>query len=325
VIAVAPQALWLLWMHRRDPRIWSAISAVGAVGVALVPLAVGQRQNPAWIASLPLGPRVSQIPSQFVLGTGGPGETWLKIVAAGALLISVGCLALSAEPRERRGALVAGALAVGGFVLSLLLIAAGADYVITRNLIVVLVALIVLVAGGLGARRAGGLGWAAAGALCVVGAIVTVAVGVDWKLQRPDWRGVAAAVGSARPVGAARAVLVEDDPSLIPLGDYMPSLYVMRFQGPAVRELSVVAAVRVPRVAFCWWPSCHLPRAALDTSLRLPGFQRVGPVLHVHQFAIYRLRATSPVRLTRPAVEHALQGSPLTSFGLFIQPPARAT
>ncbi len=321
VVAVAPQAAWLLWLHRRDPRVWSAITAVGAVGVALVPLAVGQRQNTAWIAKLPLGPRLAQIPSQFVLATGAPGRTWLKVIAGVCLLIAAGGMALAADRREQRGALLAGALAMAGFVLSLVLIAAGSDYVITRNLIGLLVALIVLVAGGLGARRAGVLGWAGAVALCAIGVTVTVAVGVDSSLQRPDWRGVASVVGSTRPAAAARAVLVEDDPSLVPLGDYMPGLYVMPFNGPAVQELSVVAAVRVPNVAFCWWPSCHLPRAALDTSVRIPGFQRVGPVRRVEQFSVYRLRAAAPVRLTRPLVEHALQGSPLTSFGLFVQPP----
>jgi hypothetical protein len=96
----------------------------------------------------------------------------------------------------------------------------------------------------------------------------------------------------------------------------------MPFQGPPVRELSVVAAVNVPGAAICWWPSCHLPRAALDAAIHIPGFQRVGPVRHVNQFAIYRLRATTPVRLTRPAVERALDGRPVTSFGLFVQPPA---
>lgn len=232
-----------------------------------------------------------------------------------AVLIAAGCLALVADPRERRGALLAGALALAGFVLSLVLIAAGADYVITRNLIVVLVALIVLVAGGLGARRAGPLGWAAAGLLCAIGMIATVAVAVDWKLQNPDWRAVAQAVGSARSTGAAKAVLVENTDSLIPLGDYMPGLYVMRFQGPAVQELSVIAVVKCEA-------DCNLPIAPLDTSLHVPGFQRVGPVRRVNQFAMYRLRAARPVRLTRGQIERALQGWPVTSYGLFIQPPA---
>jgi hypothetical protein len=35
-----------------------------------------------------------------------------------------------------------------------------------------------------------------------------------------------------------------------------------------------------------------------------------------------RLRASAPVRLTRRAIERALQGAGLTSIGLFVQPPA---
>lgn len=315
VIAVAPQAAWLMWKYRRELRMWSAICALAAVGVALLPLAAGQRQNTAWIAKLPLGPRLAQVPAQFALGIGAPGRFWLKIFAAAALLVAVGCLALVADRRERRGALVGGALAIAGFVLSLVLIAAGSDYVIARNLIVVLVALIVFVAGGLGARRAGPLGLAAAGLLCAIGMIGTAAVAVDWKFQNPDWRGVAEVVGSARPMGAARAVLVEDDDSLIPLGDYMPGMYVMRLRGPAVQELSIIAVVKCGS-------DCHLPVAPLDTSLHITGFARVGPVRHVNQFAIYRLRAAGPVRLTRGQVEHALRGSPVKSFGLFVQPPA---
>jgi uncharacterized membrane protein len=325
VIAVVPQAVWLLWAHRRDPRVWSAVTLVATVGVALLPLALGQRQNAVWIGQLPLGQRLAQIPPQFVLGTGAHDRTWLKLAAAVALLVGAGCLALAADARERRGGLVAGGLAISGAVLALVLVPA-TDNVITRNLILVLIALMVVVAAGLGARRAGVLGWAAAAVLCAIGIAATVAVGVDWKLQRPDWRGVARAVGAAPPAGAARAVLVGNDPSLIPLGDYMPGLSVMRFTGPPVQELSVVAALEGPTVALCWWgAACHLPLAPLDTSIHIPGFSRSGPVVRVNQFAIYRLRATTPVPLTRRAVEQALRGAGLTSFGLFVQPPARAT
>jgi hypothetical protein len=140
-------------------------------------------------------------------------------------------------------------------------------------------------------------------------------VAVDWKLQNPDWRRVAQAAAPTRPTGAARALLVEDDPSFLPLGDYVPGMYVMRVDGPPVQELSVIAAVE------CGSPDCHLPVAPLDTSLHLPGFRPVDSVRRVNQFAIYRLRAMSPARLTRVQIERALRGSPVTSFGLFVQPP----
>jgi uncharacterized membrane protein len=320
LVAVVPEALWLLWAHRRDLRMWSAICLVGAVGLALLPLALRQRHNASWIAELPLGHRLEQVPSQFLLGTGAPGRTWLIIASLAGLIIAAGGLALTAAPRERSRALIAGALAVAGLVLSLLLIPAGADYVLPRNLIALVVALIVLVAGGLGARRTRMLGWAGAGLLCAVGVIVTVAVAVDWKLQRPDWRGVAKAVVST-PQPGARAVLVEDSDSPIPLGDYLPGLHVLRFRSPPVTQLSVVAAVRGATPGICWWPSCHVSLAALDTSLQIPGFRRVGPVRHIEQFAIYQMRARTSTRLTRAAIHRALRGSPLTGYGLFVQPP----
>ena len=83
-------------------------------------------------------------------------------------------------------------------MLSLVLIAAGYDELITRNLIVLLIALIVLVSVGLGARRAGVLGIAGTAVLCAIGVIATVAVAVDWELQRPglESRGARARIES---------------------------------------------------------------------------------------------------------------------------------
>lgn len=321
LVLVVPEALWLIWVHRRDLRMWSAITLPAAVGLALLPLALGQRHNAAWIARLPLGQRLEQVPSQFLLGTGAPGRTWLIIASAVALIIAAGGLAVLAVPRERSRALIPGALAVAGLALSLVLIELDADYVLPRNLISLVIALIVLVAGGLGARRTGALGWVGTGLLCAVGVIVTVAVAVDWRLQRPDWRGVAQVVASTSPPGA-RTFLVEDDDSGIPLGDYLPGLHAMRFRSPPVKQLSIVAAVRGARAGLCWWPSCQLTLAPLDTSLRIPGFHRVGPIRHIEQFAIYELRAATPIRLSRSAIDRALQGASLTSVGLFVQPPA---
>lgn len=323
LLAVVPQAGWLLWLHRRDRRVWLSVAAVAAAGLALLPLALEQRHNAAWIAEAPLGIRLGQIAPQFLLGTAAPARSALKIAGAVALLLAAVALVLRAGAPERRGALVAGGLAVAGFGLGLVLIALGFDEVITRNLIVVLLAVIVLAAAGLGARRSGALGWAATAALCAIGVIATVGVAVDWRSQRPDWRGVARVASAGRPASADAAVLVENDPSLIPLGDYMPGLYPLIAGGAQVQELAVVAAVKAPTVTFCWWgAACHLPLAPLDTSIHIPGFQRVGPITRVNQFEIYRLRAARPVALTRDEVDRALGSTPLTSIGLFIAPPA---
>jgi hypothetical protein len=93
--------------------------------------------------------------------------------------------------------------------------------------------------------------------------------------------------------------------------------------GASVRELDVVAADKVPSVALCWWGAvCSLPHARLDTSIQIPGFRPYGPVVRVHEFAIYRLRATTPVFLTQAQIARAAMNARITSYGVLVQPPA---
>lgn len=322
LLAVVPQALWLLWFHRRDLRVCLAVYAVAVVGVALLPLALSQKANAAWITEAPLSLRLGQVAPQFLLGTGAPARSWLKLAGALALVIALVMLAVRADAHERRGAQIGATLAVAGVVVALLLIIPGADEVISRNLIVVLIALIVVIAAGLGARRAGALGLAGVATLCAIGVVATVAVAVDEDFQRAPWRGVARAVQSSVPAGAAGAVIVENTDSIIPLADYIPGLYAMHLGAP-VRELDVVAAVTVPTVDFCWWgATCFLPVARLDSSIHIPGFHADGPVIHVHQLWIYRLRAVRPHFVTRAEIASALNGFPLTSYGVLVAPPS---
>jgi len=322
LLVVVPQAAWLLWAHRRERTIWIAVGAVAIVALALLPLALSQTSNTAWIDKTPLDLRLGQIAPQFVLGTGAPGRRWLKLAGGLGVLVAAILLALRADDRERHGALVVGTLAFAGTVLSLVLILVGFDELITRNVIVVLIELIVLVAVGLGARRAGIFGLVGTATLCVVVLIATIAVAVDWRLQRPNWRVVAQVLESNRPAHAGSAILVENDDSLEPLAAYMPGLNVIVGPGAFVQELNVVAAVKGPSDSLCWWgAACHVPRAPLDTSIHINGFQRVGPVVHVNQFSIVRLRATGPVRLTREEVTRALENTPVKSYALLVQWP----
>ena len=108
VLAVAPQAAWLLWVHVVDRRVWVAVGAVVVVGCALLPLALSQTGNTAWIAQEPLGGRLGQIGPQFVLGTGAPARTWLKLAGAASLLLAAVLLARRADARERHAAMLTG-------------------------------------------------------------------------------------------------------------------------------------------------------------------------------------------------------------------------
>lgn len=323
VLAVVPEALGLLWIHRLERRVLIAVAAVGAFGLVLLPLAITQRPNASWIAWWPLDQRLSQIAPQALLGTGAPARTWLKLAGAAAVLLAAGLLALRADATERRGALVAGALAVSGFLISLVLLLAGIDELITRNVIVVLVPLLVLIAGGLGARRAGMLGLVGAATLCTIGLVAAIGVAVDSTFQRPDWRGVAHALGPRPSTGAGRAILIQNYMFLMPLAIDVPGLRFIKSRGARVNELDVIAIKSPPNTWFCWWGSeCNLIPSALDTSMRVAGFHRAGPVLNVSQFSIMRLRSAAPIRLTPRKISRTLTKTALPYDAFLLQPPA---
>lgn len=324
VLVVLPEAAWLMWVHRRDRRILVAVAAVGAVGLALMPLALTQRSNAIWITRFPFDLRLSQIGPQLLLGTGAPARGVLKVVGAAAVLLAAVLLARRADASERRGSLLAGALAASGFVLCLGLVPV-ADEVITRNVMVVLIPLIVLIAGGLGARRAGTLGLMGAAALCTVGVVAAIGVAVDWRYQRPDWRGLVATIDSGPPAPAGRAILLENYAGRIPLELYLPGLrFIGGPAGTSVNELDVVA-IKSPGFGwFCWWGSaCNIVPSQLDTSIHIHGFHVDGPILHAGQFSILRLRTAGAVSLTLSEVSGALRNASLRSYGLMLQPASR--
>ncbi len=324
VLAIAPQAAWLLVTQRRDRRTWLAVAGVGAVGAALVPLVVSQEKLGNWISTYPFDRRLAQLAPQAVLGTGAPARDALKIIAAVALAVAAAILAMRADPRERRGALLAGAMALGGFVLALLLVVAGIDDLLTRNVIVLLIPLILLVAGGLGARRAAPLGLAGAAALCVIGLVAIAGIHSDWVFQKPNWRGLARALNSHVVPGAGRAVLVQADAGLYPLALYLPGLTFVKRTGLPLRELDVLApGPGGPDGAwFCWWgSSCNMVPTPLDTSIHLRGFHPDG-VLHVSQFWVLRMVAPTTVRVTPTTIKRAVRKTWLRSYWVYAQPRA---
>ena len=323
-LIVVPEALWLLWVNRRDRRVLVAVGAVAAIGLALMPLALAQRtHNANWIGRWPLYPRLSQIAPLYVLGTGAPARTWLKLAGAATLILAVILLVRRADAAERRGALLAGALAVSGFLLCLMLLAVGNDELIARNVIVILVPLIVFVAGGLGARHAGVLGALGVALLCAIGLIATIGIAVDRDLQRPDWRPVARTLQTTRSNRAGRAILIQDYRFLPPLSLYMPRLGFFPSGGALVNELDLIAIEDPPNAGYCWWGSaCNLPASTLYTAIHIRGFRPEHPVLRVNQFSILRLRSAHRVRVTPREIFRALRGARLGSSVLLVQPPA---
>lgn len=320
IVAVVPEALWLLWRHRLDRRVLTAVVAVAVVGGSLLPIGLTQRTNATWIADWPLGPRMGQIPAQLVLGTGAPARTWLKVAAAVAVALALVLLARRASSAERRGAILAGGLAAAGLALALVLIPIGVDELITRNVILILLPLIMLVAAGFGARRARALGAVAAAMLCVVGIVAAVGVALDMGLQRPDWRAVAAAIQLDPSRVVARAIVIERYSALLPLAIDLPGLHTLKPRGARVQEVDVIAADDTAPGWFCWWgASCNLVPAQIDSALRLPGFRRAGMV-DVAQFSILRLRSDKPLRVMPRSLARAL-GRATYPDALMVQRP----
>jgi mannosyltransferase len=322
VLAVVPEAVWLLAAGRRERRVQIAVGAAALVGLALIPLAIRQAGtgHSNWIAAIRLSGRIGQIPPQFLIGFGAPAAGWLKL--AGALVIAgaVASLLWRADLDERRGAVMAATIAAGGIVLELLLIAGGIDDMITRNVLALWVPVALVLAAGLGARRAGALGLAGAAVLCATGIVAAVGVMSERNLQRPDWRGPARALGSRPAAGAGRAILVQHYRELLPLSLYVPALESFPHRGSRVSELDVIS-IAAPRVRLCWWgAACNLTGSHMQSAYPIPGFRIVSRT-QAFQFTVLRMVAATPVRLTSQIVSRALTTTSLRRDELLLQPP----
>jgi 4-amino-4-deoxy-L-arabinose transferase-like glycosyltransferase len=304
ILAVVPEGLWLLYVHRRSRAVQVALGIIVLCGLALIPLAISQHGNGRsnWIAKTSLALRVKQIVPQFVIGFGSPAYGVLEPLALALAVFGVVLLITRTTMPERRGAMLAGGLALGGLVLNLLLIAAGVDDLLTRNVLAIWVPAAIALSGGFAASRARLVGAAAATALCVIGLVAAVGVARDRNLQRPDWRGVAALLG-ARPSGAAaiggRAIVVQNYKDLLPLKLYLPGLAFVPHHRTRVSELDVVSFTDPRGGGLCWWGSaCNLIPSQMQSSYPIPGFRPVWR-RHVYQFTVLHMVAVDGPTLVR--------------------------
>jgi uncharacterized membrane protein len=244
---LVPEAAWLLWAarargeatHRRAP--WLAAGALTAVGAALIPLAVHQRDlgHTSFIADLSLRSRVTQLPKKLVTGELG---TPTPLIGPLAGLIAVAAIAYAVYRWRAPAAMLLG-VAVAAALVPLVLALLGADYLLPRNVIALYVPLVLVVAAGLGV--AGRLGAAGAVAICAVALVVNIEVASDAKLQRDDWRGAAKALGPAS--ATARAVVVAPDYETKPLRLYAAGLEPLPAPGADVTDLVTIANGRPPQ------------------------------------------------------------------------------
>jgi len=317
ILAVVPEAAWLLWVHRSRRPVQIGVGVVGLCGLALIPLAIGQSGagNASWIATAPLGRRLGQVVPQFAIGFDGPARSVLEPVAIALIVLAAVLVFVRSDRRARRGALIAGGIALAGLLLNLGLIAGGVDDLITRNVLAIWMPAALFVAGGLAAAR---VGLVAAVVLCAIGVVTALGVAFDRNLQRPDWRVVATALDRPAPAGS-RAILIQHYRDLLPLSLYVPGMHVMGRAGATVSELDVVSFTAPASAGFCWWGSaCNLWPSHTQASYPVPGFRTVSR-RHELQFTIVRMVASHPVHVTPADVSRALTATRLANDRLVIQ------
>jgi hypothetical protein len=169
-------------------------------------------------------------------------------------------------------------------------------------------------------KSARGVGAAAATGLCVIGVVAAIGVAVDYPLQRPDWRAVAAVLGARPAAGGPRVILIQHYRTLLPLSLYAPGLHFMRGHAVAhhVDQIDVIT-MRSPQQPLCWWgAACNLIPSQMQARYAIAGFRPLWR-RRLEQFTILRLVARSPRAVSSTDVARALTTTSLRRDLLIVQ------
>jgi Dolichyl-phosphate-mannose-protein mannosyltransferase len=283
IFLLIAEAAWLLYRVPRRSVIVGGAPLVLTVAV-LVPLALSHTSASltGFISETPLRIRIEQVPISFALGTLSKSSLINQAFVGTAVVTAIVAvlLVVGSRGRELRGAGVAALMAAFALFAPLLLALAGHDYFIDRALIPAWVPLAVVIGAACTARRTLPAGMAF-GAI-VVAAFVYAQVKIERNplYQRPDWRGVAHALGNA---SYARAIVVYNGNLAVdPLSYYLPRA---RW---GISPQTVVSVDEVDVVASIYQP---LPRSLP------PGTKLLGHTT-VSDYVADRFRVTPAWRLT---------------------------
>jgi hypothetical protein len=292
-LAIAPEAIWLLAHYRPRRMVRYGVEALVVWSAPLAVLAFRQMNSGVygWLAKVPILQRAEGVPTSFAIGPGAPGGSYLLLASAIVVAVSAWLIVRRTDSRERRIIRFVAGLAASGFILVVILLLLGFDEVDSRNMLALCVPVALVIAGGLGARRAGSVGAIGAVALCTVGVVAVVGVAVDARFQRPAWRAVAHALGSQPDRAAIFAV---DGCQLLPLSLNVSGLHFAPVDGAVVKEIDVIAVANQ-----VWYTTCIQQKRSGPILRQLGSFRATGGPVRINQFSVLRLRSSVPVRVTQ--------------------------
>jgi 4-amino-4-deoxy-L-arabinose transferase-like glycosyltransferase len=311
---IVPGAAWLLTtlfragaLTRR--KVILALGPLLVVGLELLPLALQQAISNArsngWIAqSGSLLHRVEHIGADDVIGYGPSTHGLLGLGCLALAAVGLG-LAFRVPPRERSMLKLPLMLVACAVATPVLLALMGRDYVDTRNLMLTWPALALIAATGFGCARARRIGAVLAAALAGLSIACIWSVIDNPRVQRPDWRGAARALGSVRTTRAIVSYTLAKGA----LSPYLSNLIDYPLKGTRIQEVDVVSPTG-------GWLGATPHLLSVD---RLPpGFAFVRRV-KTDTYTILRYR--SPTALPERATALAALYSGLTSVQVMSQRP----
>lgn len=290
VFLLIPMVLWLLWAHADRLRVvLPALAALALVGLALLPLISAQGgHGTQWIGRWALSSRLQAIPQYYLTDYYGAAlGHGIELLLALPILAGLGLgLWRVLTPPEERGALIALALAAGGILIPLALLAFGADYLAPRNLVAAMIPVTALIAVIVPSRRAGRAGIALAATIALAFLAITVDVALSPRLQRGDWRGLARVL-RATPIAPGRRVITTVELGAAPLAYYLPGL----------RNLPAGRSVRVSEID----ETGYSPLRAFAGTAPVPGF-RLLERRNVNGLIVYRFVSAIPRTVSEAAL-----------------------
>jgi 4-amino-4-deoxy-L-arabinose transferase-like glycosyltransferase len=292
-----------------------ALAAQAVVLAPLIPHVIPRLQSPAtFITSQRLVLRLQQVPVTFGFNTlyKSPGVSYGLLGAAVLAAVVIALLVIGAGDRELRGAGIAAVLAAGVLLIPLALALAGHDDFIARGLMPAWPPLAIVIAAAGTARRAKLPG--AILVVVVVASFIWAGIAIDSTAfyQRPNWRGVAAALGS--PTGTRAIVAYDGQFATGPLSYYMPGI---PWSGPGEPRGTGTGPVTITEL--------DVIGNTLDQRSTVPGFRlidsRTVDGYVVDRYTLPAPRRTTPTQITALAMRLLSPGAqlPPTQFPPIIQ------